>query len=115
MGLVRKVLIVEDESSFIELIRENLECLGIGVHPVSSLSEAFSAVRKYDFDFVLLDGSISEPEDGLKFFAQNYTKIPVIGISANREMNLALQKKGAVGGYEKTKYQELVKFLTVES
>ena len=75
-----KVLLVDDEISFVEVLWKRLSKRGIDVTKTFSGTEAIQALRKVDFNVAVLDLKM-EDMDGLevlKIFKKMYPKMAVI-------------------------------------
>lgn len=75
-----KVLLVDDEISFVEVLSKRLSKRGIDVTKTFSGTEAIQALRKVDFNVAVLDLKM-EDMDGLevlKIFKKMYPKMAVI-------------------------------------
>lgn len=85
-GFGKKLLIIDDEPTFIEVLRAHLEFKGYDVDSASSGEEALTKIAYQDFDVVLLD--IMMPNiDGYQFMqhlrAEPRTReLPVIVMTA---------------------------------
>ena len=97
-----KILIVEDEPSFAQLVQHQLEMLGIDIQNVfiaTSLSEANSFRDEIDPDLVLLDLTILDSSGLATYDAINkmYFNASIIILSGLDDKELAIQlvSKGA--------------------
>lgn len=97
-----KILIVEDELSFAQLVQHQLEMLGIDIQNVfivSSLSEATSFRDEIDPDLVLLDLTILDSSGLATYDAiyKMYFNASIIILSGLDDKELAIQlvSKGA--------------------
>ncbi len=57
-----RVLVVEDEARMAELIRRGLELEGYAVDVAADGEQALSCARRWDYDSILLDAMIPEPD-----------------------------------------------------
>ncbi|MCI5223904.1 MAG: response regulator [Candidatus Electrothrix sp. AR4] len=79
MHLSAKVLLVDDEEDFIELLSRRLETRGVKVLAVTSGEQAVKAVEKRDFDVAVID--LSMPGiDGIETLKQIKEKKPDIEV-----------------------------------
>lgn len=83
----KKILLVDDEPDFVELIRHRLQINGYCVTAASNGKEALEALQKESFDAVLLD--IVMPQmDGittLKLIRRSDKDLPVFMLTAHSE------------------------------
>lgn len=111
-----KILIVEDEISFAQLVQHQLEILGIDIQNVfiaTSLSEADSLRGEVDPDLVLLDLTIVDSSGMATYDAiyKMYSKASIIILSGLEDKALAIQivSKGAQDYLQKSDiYVELL-------
>jgi len=87
-----KLLLVDDEKSYVKILSKRLERRNINVTSAFSGEEAIQALRKMDFDVALLDLKM-EDMDGLevlKIFKKMYSKMEVIILSGHASEQAAL-------------------------
>jgi DNA-binding NtrC family response regulator len=80
-----KLLFVDDEKGFLDVISKRMSKRGIDVTKAYSGSEALTALRKADFDVVVLDLKM-EDMDGievLKIFKKIVPDLPVIMLTGH--------------------------------
>jgi len=85
-----KILLIDDEVDFLELIRERLESWGYSVIPVTNGNEALEAVEAKKADVVLLDYKMVDM-DGiaiLKRIRKIDNALPVIMLTAYPEVKV---------------------------
>jgi len=86
-----KLLLTDDEKSFVQIVSKRLERRRIDVTTAFSGEEAIQALRKVDFDVALLDLKM-EDMDGLevlKIFKKMYPKMRVIILSGHESEEAA--------------------------
>jgi nitrogen-specific signal transduction histidine kinase len=94
-----KLLLVDDEKSFVKVLSKRLERRNINVTTTFSGEEAIQALRRVDFDVAVLDLKM-EDMDGLevlKIFKKMYSKMEVIMLSGHESEQTAREglKHGA--------------------
>ena len=80
-----KLLLVDDERGFVDVLSNRLRKRGIDVCPAYSGTEGIRALRKQDFDVALLDLKM-EDMDGLevlKIFKKMYPRMAVIMLTGH--------------------------------
>ena len=80
-----KVLLVDDEVGFADILAKRLGKRGMAVTPVYTGTEAIQTIRKNDFDVAVLDLKM-EDMDGievLKIFKKAYPKMEVIMLTGH--------------------------------
>ena len=80
-----KLLFVDDEKGFVDVLSNRLRKRGIDVYPAYSGTEGIRALRKQDFDVALLDLKM-EDMDGLevlKIFKKMYPGMAVIMLTGH--------------------------------
>ena len=105
-----KVLLVDDEKEFVEVLSERLEVRGFGVETALSGEEALSWINKSEFDIVLLDVMIPG-NDGieiLKEIKRSRPLIHVIMLTGHAKIDTA------IGGMELGAYDYLIKPVEIE-
>lgn len=101
------ILIIDDDAEVRSLIADVLSDEGYATFPVSNESEAFTHLRKMNFDLVFLDLWIGEDESaGLKILEKiknQYVGIPVVIISGHGTIDVAVNaiQNGALDFIEK--------------
>ena len=86
-----KLLLVDDEESFVKVLSKRLGRRNIDVTTTFSGAEAIQALRKVDFDVAVLDMKM-EDMDGLevlKIFKKMYSKMEVIILSGHESEQAA--------------------------
>lgn len=87
-----RILVVEDEPDFCEIVAEVLRLEGFVVTTASDGKEALSALEGQDFDLVITD-IVMPRMDGLELILQmrkRYPDLPVAAMSGGSEMDSAL-------------------------
>ena len=106
-----KVLLVDDEKEFSEVLSERLESRGFGVETANNGEEALRWIHKTDFDIVLLDVMI--PGDNgieiLKEIKRSRPFIHIIMLTGHAKIDTA------VWGMELGAYDYLIKPIEIES
>ncbi|MCF8056159.1 MAG: response regulator [Desulfocapsa sp.] len=103
--LAAKVLLVDDEEEFIELLSQRLETRGLKVETVSSGEEAVSAVTDHNFDVAVVD--LAMPGiDGIETLKQIKAERPDIEVimltgRATVKSGIEAMKHGALDFLEK--------------
>lgn len=88
-----KVLLVDDEKSFVRVLTKRMKRRNIDVTSAYSGTEAIQALRKVDFDVAVLDLKM-EDMDGLEvleIFKKMYSKMEVIILSGHQSEDTARQ------------------------
>jgi len=105
-----KVLLVDDEKEFVEVLSERLEGRGFGVETALSGEEALRWIHKSEFDVVLLDVMI--PGDNgieiLKEIKRSRPFIHVIMLTGHAKIDTAVR------GIELGAYDYLIKPIEIE-
>ena len=88
-GIKKKILIADDDPSFVLLVSRHLESKGYDILKCVDGSEAFHRIKKEMPDLVILDHMMPKME-GVKICAllkvdKRYCKIPIISITASAE------------------------------
>lgn len=75
-----KLLLVDDEKHFVEVLYKRLSKRGIDVTKTFSGAEGIQALRKVDFDVAILDLKMKDLDglEVLKIFKKMYSKMEVI-------------------------------------
>ena len=105
-----KVLLVDDEKEFVEVLAERLEVRGFDVETALSGEDALKWIHKSEFDVVLLDVMIPG-ENGIEILKEiKHTKplIHVIMLSGHAKIDTAVR------GIELGAYDYLLKPLEIE-
>jgi DNA-binding NtrC family response regulator len=108
-----KLLLVDDEESFVKILSKRLGRRNIDVSTAMSGVEAIQALRKVDFDVALLDLKM-EDMDGLevlKIFKKMYPKMQVIILTGHESEHAAQEgiKYGAFAYIAKpSDFEELI-------
>ncbi len=107
----KKVLLIDDEKEFLEVLSERLEVRGFGVETAISGEEALRWIHKSEFDVVLLDVMI--PGDNgieiLKEIKRLRPFIHVIMLTGHAKIDTA------IWGMELGAYDYLIKPIEIES
>ena len=80
-----KLLLVDDEVGFLDILAKRLRKRGMDVTPASTGTEAIQVIRKNDFDVAVLDLKM-EDIDGievLKIFRKAYPEMQVIMLTGH--------------------------------
>jgi DNA-binding response OmpR family regulator len=87
----KKVLVADDDGDFTGVVQAILEHAGFAIDTASNGEEALKAIKKQQYDLLILD-VVMPKIDGIKLFrmarkSKRYSKIPVLFISghSNRE------------------------------
>ena len=75
-----KVLIVDDEKDFLDIMAERMEARGMEVSTVTSAEKALKMVLKKDYDAVIMDLMMPEMDGfkALKLFRETRPDVPII-------------------------------------
>ena len=107
----KKVLLVDDEKEFLEVLSERLEVRGFGVETAISGEEALRWIHKSEFDVVILD--VMMPGDNgieiLKEIKRSRPFIHVIMLTGHTKIDTA------IWGMELGAYDYLIKPIEIES
>jgi len=94
-----RVLVVDDETDIVELVRITLARMDIGCHPAANLADAKALVAKGDFDLCLTDMFLPDGNgiELVQHIAETRPHLPVAVITAhgNMETAVAAMKAGA--------------------
>ena len=100
-----KVLIVDDEKDFLDIMAERMEARGMDVTPTTSAEDALKMVLKESYDAVIMDLMMPEMDGfkALKLFKESRPEVPIILLTANvpEEKCLEAIKLGAMDVIEK--------------
>ena len=95
-----KVLIVDDEKDFLDIMSERMEARGMDVTPTTSAEDALKMVLKESYDAVIMDLMMPEMDGfkALKLFKESRPEVPIILLTANvpEEKCLEAIKLGAM-------------------
>ncbi len=86
-----KVLLVDDEKSFVEVLKKRLSKRNIDVTMTFSGTEGIRALRKVDFDVAILDLKMEDMNglEVLKIFKKIYPKMEVIILTGHESEQTA--------------------------
>ena len=100
-----KVLIVDDEKDFLDIMTERMGARGIEVSTATSADEALKMVLKESYDAVIMDYLMPEMNGfkALKLFKEARPDLQIILLTANvrAEERIAARKLGAMDVIEK--------------
>jgi len=100
-----KVLIVDDEKDFLDIMAERMGARGMAVSTATSAENALKMVLKEDYDAVIMDLMMPEMDGfkALKLFKETRPDIPIILLTANvpEEKCIEAIKLGAMDVIEK--------------
>jgi DNA-binding NtrC family response regulator len=100
-----KVLIVDDEKDFLDIMAERLGARGMEVSTATSAENALKMVLKESFDAVIMDLMMPEMDGfkALKLFKETRPDLPIILLTANvpEEKCIEAIKLGAMDVIEK--------------
>ena len=100
-----KVLIVDDEKDFLDIMAERLRARGMAVSTATSAENALKMVLKEDYDAVIMDLMMPEMDGfkALKLFKETRPDLPIILLTANvpEEKCIEAIKLGAMDIIEK--------------
>jgi DNA-binding NtrC family response regulator len=103
--MTEKVLLVDDEVEFLELMKERLEARGVEVSTSSSAEEALKLIDTDIFDAVILDLQMPGMDglDALQQIKQRYPEIQVILLTGHATVEKGVEaiKLGAMDFVEK--------------
>lgn len=102
---MKRVLVVDDDSDLLAIVRSYLVRRGYEVYTCCSCTEGIAALDNFKPDFVLLDVNVGA-EDGREMCRTitqqaNWNHIPVVMISANHEQLSTVQSYGAKAALQK--------------
>ena len=80
-----KVLIVDDEKDFLEIMAERMEARGMEVSTATSAEDALVMVRTEPYDAIIMDFMMPEMDGfkALKLFKETKPEIQIILLTAN--------------------------------
>ena len=100
-----KVLIVDDEKDFLDIMAERMEARGMEVSTATSAEDALKMVLKESYDAVIMDFMMPEMDGftALKLFKETRPDLPIILLTANvpEEKRIEAIKLGAMDVIEK--------------
>ena len=100
-----KVLIIDDEKDFLDIMAERMRARGIQVSTATSAEKALKMVLKKSFDAVIMDYLMPEMDGfkALKLFKETRPDLQIILLTANvrEEECIAARKLGAMDIIEK--------------
>jgi CheY-like chemotaxis protein len=103
--MAEKVLIVDDEKDFLEIIAERLGVRGMDVSTATSAEDALHMVEKKSYDVVIMDFMMPALDGfkALKLLKQKQPEIQIILLTGNvpQQKRLEAKKLGALDVFEK--------------
>ena len=100
-----KVLIVDDEKDFLDIMAERMDARGMEVSTATSAENALKMVLKESYDAVIMDLMMPEMDGfkALKLFKETRPDVPIILLTANlpEEKCIEAIKLGAMDVIEK--------------
>ena len=100
-----KILIVDDEKDFLDIMAERLDARDMDVFTATSAEEALKMVLKESYDAVIMDFMMPEMDGftALKLFKETRPDLPIILLTANvpEEKRIEAIKLGAMDVIEK--------------
>ena len=100
-----KVLIVDDEKDFLDIMAERIEARGMDVSTATSAEDALEMVRTESYDAVIMDLMMPEMDGfkALKLFKETRPDVQIILLTANvpEETCIEAIKLGAMDVIEK--------------
>jgi DNA-binding response OmpR family regulator len=100
-----KILIVDDEKDFLDIMAERLDARGMEVSATNSAENALKMVQKESYDAVIMDLMMPEMDGfkALKLFKETKPDVPIILLTANvtEEKCIEAIKLGAMDVIEK--------------
>ena len=100
-----KVLLVDDEKDFLEIMAERMGARGMEVSTTTSAEDALKMVQKEPYDAVIMDLMMPEMDGfkALKLFKQTRPEVQIILLTANvpEEKCIEAIKLGAMDVIEK--------------
>lgn len=101
----RKILIIDDEQDFREVLSERLEARGIVVDNVASGKSALEKLKEFEYDAIILDMSMPEMDglETLEKILQIRASSQVIMLTGHATVQIGVEavKMGAVDFMEK--------------
>ena len=100
-----KVLLVDDEKDFLDIMAERMEARGMVISTATSAREALEMVQSEPFDAVIMDFLMPEMDGfkALKLFKETQPGLEIILLTGNvrEEERLEAKKLGALDVIEK--------------
>ena len=100
-----KVLLVDDEKDFLDIMAERMEAQGMDVSTANSAEDALEMVQKESYDAIVMDLMMPEMDGfkALKLFKETKPEVQVILLTANvpEEKCVEAIKLGAMDVIEK--------------
>ena len=100
-----KILIVDDEKDFLDIMAERMDARGMEVSTATSAEDALKMVLKEPYDAVIMDLMMPEMDGfkALKLFKETRPDVPIILLTANvpEEKCIEAIKLGAMDVIEK--------------
>ncbi len=100
-----KVLIVDDEKDFLDIMTERMDARGMEVSTATSAEDALKMVQKESYDAVIMDLMMPEMDGfkALKLFKETRPEVAIILLTANvpEEKCIEAIKLGAMDVIEK--------------
>ena len=100
-----KVLLVDDEKDFLDIMAERMEARGMDVSTANSAEDALVMVQKESYDAIVMDLMMPEMDGfkALKLFKETKPEVQVILLTANvpEEKCIEAIKLGAMDVIEK--------------
>lgn len=85
MSEAMRLLLVDDETGFLDVLRKRLSKRGLEVVPAASGTEAIQTLRKQDFDVAVLDLKLGDMDgiEVLQVFKKMVPDLPVIMLTGH--------------------------------
>ena len=103
--MLAKVLIVDDEKDFLDIMAERMDARGMEVSTATSAENALKMVQKESYDAVIMDLMMPEMDGfkALKLFKETKPEVAIILLTANvpEEKCIEAIKLGAMDVIEK--------------
>ena len=100
-----KVLLVDDEKDFLDIMAERMEARGMDISTANSAEDALEMVQKESYDAIVMDLMMPEMDGfkALKLFKETKPEVQVILLTANvpEEKRVEAIKLGAMDVIEK--------------
>ncbi len=100
-----KVLLIDDEKDFLEIMAERMEARGMEVTTATSAEDALKMVIKKSYDVIIMDLMMPEMDGfkALKLFKQTKPEVQIILLTANvpDEKRIEAIKLGAMDVIDK--------------
>lgn len=100
-----KVLLVDDEQDYLDIMAERMEARGMGVTTTTSAEEALRIVQTESYDAVIMDFLMPEMDGfkALKLFKESRPELEIILLTANvgEEERIEARRLGALDILEK--------------